>query len=340
MDIDTVFCRYNTNCEYANRTIHVNQIKDEIQAIVAQILEHNNVASGFDLLSTPFNADGTGFDLFLDNTPVILNNNQITVIVNNSVTINNTVTNIQNLVINGVNLDTDFTSTADTPPTTPENVRALTTVNSGEIIVVWEASSDDKGVAGYNVYRNGSLVATTPYPVFNDTGLDGSTSYSYEVEAIDGRAQVSILSAASASVTVGTPDTTAPPAPVSATAVASGNTITLNWTQSQINDVAGFRVFRGAAGNATILVATITTTSYSNFNLASGTEFCYRVEAYDGAGNVSLQSNETCATTDAVIIDVTAPGITLTRDRYTVTRSRRSLYRSWCHSLQTILMAI
>jgi hypothetical protein len=299
LDIDAVFAGTTPIANIPDEQ-SVNKIKDEIQAIVAQILENNNVASGFDLLSTPFNADSTGFDLFLDNTPVIINNNQITVIVNNSVTINNTVTNIQNLVINGVDLNTDFTSTADTPPTTPENVRALPASNS-EIMVVWDASSDDKGVAGYNVYRNGSLVATTPYPVFSDTGLVASTNYSYEVEAIDGRAQVSILSAASASVTVDTPDTTAPPAPASAAATASGNTINLSWTQTQINDVAGFRIFRGAAGNATTLVATITTSTYDNFNLASATEFCYRVEAYDGAGNTSAQSNETCATTGGVI---------------------------------------
>ena len=300
LDIDAVFAGTTPIANIPDEQ-SVNKIKDEIQAIVAQILENNNVPSGFDLLSTPFNADSTGFDLFLDNTPVIINNNQITVIVNNSVTINNTVTNIQNLVINGVNLNTDFTSTADTPPTTPENVRALTTVNNGEIIVVWDASFDDKGVAGYNVYRNGLLVATTPYPVFSDTGLDASTAYSYEVEAIDGRGQTSTNhSTASTPVTVNTPDTTAPPAPASAAAVASGNTINLNWTQTQIDDVAGFRIFRGAAGNTTTLVATITTTSYNNFNLASATEFCYRVEAYDGAGNTSAQSNETCATTGGV----------------------------------------
>ncbi len=328
LDIDAVFAGTTPIANIPDEQ-SVNKIKDEIQAIVAQILEENNVPSDFDLLSTPFNADSTGFDLFLDNTPVIINNNQITVIVNNSVTINNTVTNIQNLVINGVNLNTDFTSTTDTPPTIPENVRALTTANNGEIIVVWDASSDDKGVAGYNVYRDGSLVATTPYPVFIDAGLVASTPYSYEVEAIDSRAQISSRSVSSTPVTVGTSDTTSPPAPANAAATASGNTINLSWTQAQIDDVAGFRIFRGAAGNATTLVATITTTNYSNFNLASATEFCYRVEAYDGAGNTSVKSNETCATTDGVIanpssvafssasfqVSEIAGGITITANR-------------------------
>ncbi|VAX02594.1 Chitinase, partial [hydrothermal vent metagenome] len=300
----------------------VDAIKDEIQAIVAQVLDKNGVAADVDLLSTPFDADSKGFDRFLDNSPVVINNNQITIIINDPVT------NIQNLIVNKINLDIDFTSDTDTAPTVPGNLRAVPASDS-EIVVVWDASTDDKGVAGYHVYRNGEFVGMTPYPVYRDTGLVIDTNYTYEVEAIDGRGQVSDKAGPTKPLMLdGMPDTKAPPAPTALQASADNNSATLSWLQTEINDVVGFRILRGAKGNATTPVATVTSTTYTDLHLVSATEYCYRIEAYDAAGNTSAPGSETCVTTDGTIgpssvsfssatykVDENAASITITVNR-------------------------
>jgi hypothetical protein len=271
----------------------INAIEKEIEGVISQILKDYGVISNnnntIDLLSTPFTINGQGFDNFLNKNPVVINNNQITLIFNqpNGGT--------QSISINGLPLDNDFTSNNDTPPTSPTQLRALP-ASTSEIVVVWEASTDDKGVAGYNIFRNGNLIGTSPFPVFSDTGLSTNTNYSYTVEAIDSRGQKSTLTSATTPLVLNTPDTTAPVAATGLTATAAGNDITLNWTQSQIDDVSSFRILRGAPGNANTQIAQITSTAFTDFNLpGSSTAYCYRIISVDAAGNQSPKSNESCA---------------------------------------------
>jgi len=57
----------------------------------------------------------------------------------------------------------------------------------------WNASTDSggSGLAGYRVYRNGSLAASPTTNSFLDTGLTANTSYSYTVAALDNAGNVS-----------------------------------------------------------------------------------------------------------------------------------------------------
>jgi chitodextrinase len=126
-----------------------------------------------------------------------------------------------------------YTGTQDTiPPTVPSNVSAVT-VSISQINVSWSASTDNVGVAGYRVYRNGSLAGTTSSLSYSDTGLTASTLYSYTVAAYDGAGNVSSQSAAATATTL-TPDTTPPTvsiiAPVANASVS--NTITVTATAS------------------------------------------------------------------------------------------------------------
>ncbi len=70
------------------------------------------------------------------------------------------------------------------PPTSPANVTGVSGSPTGASIT-WSASTDNIGVAGYYVFRNGVKVATTTQLYFQDTGLTGSTTYTYVVEAFD-----------------------------------------------------------------------------------------------------------------------------------------------------------
>jgi chitodextrinase len=70
------------------------------------------------------------------------------------------------------------------PPTTPTNLKA-TASSSTQINLTWTASTDNTGVKGYTIYRNGTEHATVTTNSYGDTGLSPSTSYSYYVVAYD-----------------------------------------------------------------------------------------------------------------------------------------------------------
>ena len=95
-------------------------------------------------------------------------------------------------------------------PSVPTDVKASDVTKTGAT-VTWTASTDNEGVAGYNVYVNGAqvndtLVATTEYVL---TGLTEGTEYTVEVEAVDTNNNVS----AKAAVTFTTAKTPVTPEP-------------------------------------------------------------------------------------------------------------------------------
>jgi chitodextrinase len=71
------------------------------------------------------------------------------------------------------------------PPTIPSNVAAVA-VSSSQINLSWSASTDNIGVKGYIIYRNGTKLATATTTSYGDTGLSPNTSYSYYIVATDG----------------------------------------------------------------------------------------------------------------------------------------------------------
>ncbi|NLN75591.1 MAG: hypothetical protein GX139_04725 [Armatimonadetes bacterium] len=74
----------------------------------------------------------------------------------------------------------------DEPPTAPTNLR-VTGVTSSSISLAWNASTDNIGVAGYRIFRNGTQIGTATGTTYNDTGLANNTTYSYQVDAYDGK---------------------------------------------------------------------------------------------------------------------------------------------------------
>jgi hypothetical protein len=62
----------------------------------------------------------------------------------------------------------------------------VTTVSSSQINIVWNASTDDVGVAGYKIFRGGAYLKTVASGTStSDTGLSASTQYCYCVSAYD-----------------------------------------------------------------------------------------------------------------------------------------------------------
>ncbi|WP_316746021.1 glycoside hydrolase family 48 protein [Streptomyces sp. MK7] len=88
------------------------------------------------------------------------------------------------------------TGTGDTtPPTAPKNVTVSATTATG-VSLTWTASTDDVGVAGYDVFRDGTLAGSSATTSFTDSGLTASTKYTYTVKAKDAAGNVSPASTA------------------------------------------------------------------------------------------------------------------------------------------------
>jgi chitodextrinase len=76
------------------------------------------------------------------------------------------------------------TVVADTAP--PSRPTGLTATASGRTAALtWTGSSDNVGVSGYRVFRDGAQVGTTETPSYSDGNLAAATTYRYTVEAYD-----------------------------------------------------------------------------------------------------------------------------------------------------------
>ena len=183
---------------------------------------------------------------------------------------------------------------ADTqPPTAPTNLTA-TAPSHDRASLSWTASTDNVGVAGYWVVRNGVTIDQTTGTSYLDTSVLPSTVYSYQVIAYDAADNNSNPSNTATVTTPAEPDTQAPSVPTNLNAsVVSSTQINLTWSASTDNvGVAGYRVFRNS-----VLIDSVSTTSYGNTGLAPSTTYSYFVKAYDAAENVSGASNTVTATT-------------------------------------------
>src|SRR3989440_212204 len=87
-----------------------------------------------------------------------------------------------------------------TPPSVPTGLTA-SAVSSSQINLSWAASSDNVGVSGYRVFRDGAQIATTSTTFFANTGLSPSTTYSYAVAAFDAAGNLSAQSSPASATT-------------------------------------------------------------------------------------------------------------------------------------------
>ena len=71
-----------------------------------------------------------------------------------------------------------------TPPTAPATLSA-TAIGPNQIHLSWSPSTDDGTVAAYEIFRNGSLIDTTPVTNYDAFGLAPTTTYEFAVRAVD-----------------------------------------------------------------------------------------------------------------------------------------------------------
>ncbi len=208
-----------------------------------------------------------------------------------------------NCTLNGGSCDAGGTVDS-TAPTTPSNLTSPSKTTTS-ISLSWGASTDSggSGLAGYNVYRNGSATPTGQVTgtTFTDTGLSANTTYTYTVRARDGAGNLSPNSnQISVTTNTSSADTTAPSVPANLTSPGkSSSSIDLSWgasTDTGGSGLAGYNVYRNGAATP---AAQVTGTTFTDTGLAASTAYTYTVRARDGAGNLSGPSNQISVTTNA-----------------------------------------
>ena len=190
-----------------------------------------------------------------------------------------------------------------TPPNQTDTIRPSAPtglsgapMSSTAVSLSWAASSDNVGVTGYVVSRDGAQIATSAATSYVDSGLAAATTYRYAVAAVDAAGNMSPNSTSVNVTTSGTgspPDTTPPSQPSSFTAAAAGpTTVNLSWGASTDNvGVTGYIVRRNGAQ-----IATPTSTSFVNTGLTASTTYTYTVVARDAAGNQSSAASASVTT--------------------------------------------
>ncbi|MCB0592843.1 MAG: T9SS type A sorting domain-containing protein [Lewinellaceae bacterium] len=191
-----------------------------------------------------------------------------------------------------------------TPPTAPLNFAA--TVNFTDVSLSWLPSTDDVGVAAYNLFQDAEKIMTTPGTTASIFGLQQLTQFTFGITAVDEAGNESQMT--TLQVMTGedqTPDVTPPTAPGNLMASPGSSSVALSWDAS-VDDrgVAGYVVlldgfyYDSIPGNSTsILVG----------GLDPETLYTFEVYAFDMAGNNSDVAEITLSTTAE--LETSEPGL-------------------------------
>ena len=159
-------------------------------------------------------------------------------------------------------------------PSAPPNLHT-TSVATTRIDLAWGAASDDVGVTGYRIFRNGSATPIASLGAtarsYSNTGLAPGTTYSYTVKAVDAAGNISAASAAATATTAKLTQTItfgplanktygAPDFNVSATA-SSG--LPVSFTASGSCTVSGSTVHLTGPGSCTVTASQAGNASYN-----------------------------------------------------------------------------
>jgi chitodextrinase len=198
-----------------------------------------------------------------------------------------------------------------TAPTAPSGLTA-TSATTTSIALSWAAATDAVGVAGYEVFRGTTLVATTApgTRTATATGLTPGTSYTFTVRAFDAAGNRGPASAALTTTTAAASDITAPTVAiqdpnagvtVSGTRTVSGvvgDNIAVSQVAVRVN---GVRV-----GLATVTGTTWTyqwvTTAHENGSVT------LTAQATDTAGNATISAGRAVTIANTVTVTPTGDG--------------------------------
>ncbi len=190
----------------------------------------------------------------------------------------------------GLNYASEMVQTPDTvPPSKPSSLTGSAGYTGAKLS--WAASTDNVGVAGYNVYRcappalgqscKGVWIANATTPAYNDSGLAPNAPYNYQVQAFDLANNKSALSTTLSLQTYKIPANS--PYNLVATAV-SAEEIDLSWSPPQnTSGLTEYLILAGPSSTSLVQIATVSsgTTTYRNVNVNPSTYYYYGIEAVE-----------------------------------------------------------
>jgi hypothetical protein len=226
-------------------------------------------------------------------------NSALTAVQMNSSELTNEVTNIQQGIYTSTGAAYSHAILPQPDTQAPTEVQGLVGYPATQsVILTWSPSTDNVGVAGYAIFRNGSQIGTTSQTNYQDMGVTGFASNSYAVLAYDVAGNVSLPSTTVSAV----PRDTAPPL-MSSTPTATAlypTEVQVTWQPAQSAlPIACYRVFRGTNPEMLALAGLRLNPQYIDYPVTPGTQYCYAVQAEDNQGNISVQSPTVCTTTPA-----------------------------------------
>lgn len=153
-----------------------------------------------------------------------------------------------------------------TPPTAPTSLRA-TEITDTSISLAWNASTDNVGVTGYQIYRNNSLITTVTSQTYTFKNLIPATTYKFFVKARDARGNVSSSSNTLTLATKAASVVDAPPvisqisvSPIGTDGQTISGTVNLSVTASDDKGISKVEFY---SSNGGYLIRTVTSAPYS-----------------------------------------------------------------------------
>ncbi len=181
---------------------------------------------------------------------------------------------------------------ADSQPPSIVNGIFTSAISETSIRVTWNRPWDDSGIAGYNVYRDGSYYDTVRETNYIDRNARPGTLHDYQITAFDFSANYSALSAIASAQASGV----APPAPQNdqsnnsnagadrpdrpsnlSANVLNGNQIRLTWqTPNSPRRVTGYNIYRDGS-----YITWVGGNEYNESWIEWGRDYRYTVVAID-----------------------------------------------------------
>jgi chitodextrinase len=204
-------------------------------------------------------------------------------------------------------------------PTMPANL-AVTAATQVSISLAWSPSADYVGVAGYRIFKNGTVVATTAGTGQTISGLSCGTSYGFGVAAYDAAGNVSAQATVTTTTSAcsGTLDVYSGGDIGAAITSAAPGTTTIVVHSGTYPKLAVSRQFSSmtsveAAPGASVTIQGIRLNgaaflSFSGFNINSGSNSVENVEVYGAAHDIAITNNRITGGRFGVYV-VPAPGV-------------------------------
>ncbi len=192
--------------------------------------------------------------------------------------------------------------TTDTQAPTPPSGLTISALTCRSATLAWKASTDNVGIAYYDIYRDGQALGTVNASTLSaQITLVAGANWGLYVNARDAAGNVS---QASTTLPISVPqcqsDTQAPSVPTDLRGTVAGTTASLSWAASTDNvAVTAYDVYRNGA-----LVGSTNSLSYTDTGLAANTTYQYTVAARDAQGNRSPRGTTLSLTSGSACTDV------------------------------------